>query len=96
MVRTEEEFLSSGQDGGLTLSFPQNSWVVPQKPYLLQHTFSGHLDCEAHSMPQPGSHSDFALQLEVQLPLPQKVGPRPHTPVFEQHPTEQGLVALQL
>ena len=36
------------QDGFFTVAEPQNKDVVPQKPYLLQQTFSGHLPAVDH------------------------------------------------
>ena len=80
------------QDGLMTSLFPQKSFVVPQKPNLLQHTFKGHFSAEAHCFPHPGSHSDFWSQEEVQLPFPQKVGPKPQTPPLLQQPRAHGLL----
>jgi hypothetical protein len=46
-------------------------------------------------MPQPGLQSDLLSQLDMQL-SPQKSGPIPQTPVFEQQPSSHGLSALQV
>lgn len=48
---------SPEHDGLVTVLLPQNSLVVPQKPYLLQHTLRGHFSFLDHCKPQPGSHS---------------------------------------
>lgn len=58
------------QDGLLTVSLPQNSSVVPQKPYLLQQTLRGHLVelkyCEGQL---PGLHSALKSQLLMHFAL---------------------------
>ena len=54
-------------DGLFTVLSPQNSCVVPQNPYLLQQTFRGHVSAVDHCEPQPGSHSDFWSQDEMQF-----------------------------
>lgn len=51
--------------------------VVPQKPYSEQHTFRGQSVAFDQAEPQPGSHSDLRSQSDVQLPAPQKIGPKP-------------------
>ena len=80
-------------EGFFTVLSPQKSSVVPQKPNLLQQTFKGQFSLDDHAEPQPGSHSDFWSHEDVQLPVPQKVGPRPHTPPLLQQPRLQGLLA---
>jgi hypothetical protein len=51
---------------------PQNSCVVPQKPYWLQQTFNGQVVEFAYFSPQaPGSHSDFLWQDETHVSSPQ-------------------------
>jgi len=50
----------------------------------------------AHCEPYPGSQSDFESHEEVQFPAPQKVGPMPQIPLFEQHPILQGFEGLQV
>lgn len=71
------EALVPEQEGEVTVLLPQKSLVVPQKPYSEQHTFRGQFSAADHSEPQPGSQLDLASQLDVQLPEPQKVGPKP-------------------
>ena len=78
-------------EGFFTVLSPQKSFVVPQNPNLLQQTFRGHFSFDDHCEPQPGSHSDFWSQEDVQLPAPQKVGPRPQTPPLLQQPSLHGL-----
>jgi hypothetical protein len=65
-------------------------------PNFEQHTLSGHFSAFDHWAPHPGSQSDFASHEDVQFPAPQKVGPRPQTPLLPQQPIEHGLVGLQL
>ena len=67
--------LATSQLGSATFVLPQNSGVVPQKPYALQQTFGGHAIAFAYAKPQPpGSHSDLAPQLAMQLepPVPEE------------------------
>lgn len=49
----------------------------PQNPYFEQQTFKGHFSLSLHWAPQPGSHSDFESQLDVQFSAAQNVGPSP-------------------
>lgn len=55
----------------------RNMELTPQKPYLLQQTFKGHLSAVEYPGPHPGLHSAFSSQVDVQLPSPQNCGPRP-------------------
>jgi hypothetical protein len=80
----------------VTVTLPQKSWVVPQKPYLEQQTFKGQVSAVDHCEPQPGSQSDLRSQLEMQFVGPQESGPRPHEPNFVQHPIWHGWVGLQV
>lgn len=79
----------------MTVAVPQKSLVVPQNPNLLQQTFRGHFCLVDHCAPQPGSHSDFWSQDDVQFAPPQKSGPSPQTPYLLQQPILHGLLAEQ-
>lgn len=67
------------QLGFLTFLLPQKSSVVPQKPNSEQQTLRGHFSRALHCEPQPGSHSLFSPQLDVQFAAAQYEGPRPQT-----------------
>jgi hypothetical protein len=84
MVRSLEEVPT--HDGDVTVVLPQKSEVVPQKPYLLQQTFKGQVSFWEYWAPQPGSHSDLAVQVPTQLAAEQKSAPNPQLPNLEQHP----------